>query len=587
MFLVTTANQKFWEPESKKLFLGEWCNPHQGNKNSEREEHKVLPFLWEDRQKVIQSLGYINKLFEKYLKTLSAQLNEIHQVDYSPRYWRIIVGPWLYFFLMGLYDRFLNIHSAINSNKVTNTWIPQNTATPYIPKDYNTFIGWSINDDYNLYLYSLIIIQSGKIPYEEKNEALDLPQEKYNPNVQGVKPLLKTAFHPLFKIVPERYKKIVFVSSYFKLKDLLRLQLYLKQFPALYSSPGPVQKANPDLSLRARLTLPEEENPFETLAKDLVTKQIPTAYLESYQIIHKKALDYFPQNPELILTANDLFGGESFKFWSAHHVSRGCKLAGIQHGGGYGSRKIDSTLLNESRVSDYYYTWGWNLNCNAKTRSLPAGKLLGLKKINPKPAGDILVIGTNSPRYSFRWGDGDIIGPEMVEYFENQGSFYHSLNSKSQAMILFRLYPADYNWDSKSRLNQLAPGMRIYQGNLTMMDQLKQSRLCVCTNNSTTFLETLSINYPTLVFWNTTRYALRKNARPYFDSLRNSGILHDSPESAGNKVNEIFDNPLLWWNSLKVQNSIKYFCSQFAQTNGLNHWKKELKNILDNNQENK
>jgi len=532
-------------------------------------------------------LGYINKLFERYLKALSGQLNELHQVDYPLRYWRIIIGPWLYFFLMGMYDRFLNINSAIDSGKATNTWIPEPPSIPYIPKDYNTFIGWSVNDDYNLYLYSLIIVHSGKIPYEEKSEPLDLPQDKYDPKNYGIKSLLKSALHPLFKKVPERYKKIVFISSYFNFKDLLRLQLYLKQFPALYSSPGPVPNKAPDLSLRNRLILPEGENPFEKLIRDLVPKQIPTAYLESYQSINKEALDYFPKNPELILTANDLFGGESFKFWAAHHVSRGCKLAGIQHGGGYGSRYIDPTLFNESRVCDYYYTWGWKLNCNAKTRALPAGKLLGLKKTRPSLNGDILVIGTNAPRYPYRWGNGDIIGPEMIEYFENQSKFFHSLNTEAQAMLLFRLYPADYDWGSKSRLIELAPGLRIYQGNMSMMDQLKQSRLCVCTNNSTTFLETLSINYPTLVFWDAARYELRKNAKPYFESLKEAGIFHDTPESAGNRVNEIFENPIIWWNSRKVQESVKYFCSQFAQTKGLNRWKNELKKILLENNSNK
>jgi putative transferase (TIGR04331 family) len=60
--------------------------------------------------------------------------------------------------------------------------------------------------------------------------------------------------------------------------------------------------------------------------------------------------------------------------------------------------------------------------------------------------------------------------------------------------------------------------------------------------------------------------------------LREAGILYDSPEKAGKKVNEIFENPWGWWNQYNIQTAKDRFCYQFARTsdNWLEEWNKRL-----------
>ena len=102
--------------------------------------------------------------------------------------------------------------------------------------------------------------------------------------------------------------------------------------------------------------------------------------------------------------------------------------------------------------------------------------------------------------------------------------------------------------------------------------------MSIITANSTTFLETFAANYPTVIFWNPNYFELRESAQHYYDDLKNAGILHDSPESAATKVNEIFEDPMFWWLSEKVQSSKDRFCSRFARTSDdwIAQWKKEL-----------
>jgi len=102
--------------------------------------------------------------------------------------------------------------------------------------------------------------------------------------------------------------------------------------------------------------------------------------------------------------------------------------------------------------------------------------------------------------------------------------------------------------------------------------------LVICTYNATTYLEAFTANIPTVLFWNPEHWELRPSAKPYFDELRNVGILHYTPESATAKVNDISDDPISWWQQTKIQAAKNKFCFQFARTS--NKWLKEWKNEL-------
>jgi putative transferase (TIGR04331 family) len=67
-------------------------------------------------------------------------------------------------------------------------------------------------------------------------------------------------------------------------------------------------------------------------------------------------------------------------------------------------------------------------------------------------------------------------------------------------------------------------------------------------------------------------------AQPYFDSLREADILHDTPESVASKLNKIYQDPNSWWVSPEVQDARNKFCNQFARTSDdwLTQWKREL-----------
>ena len=167
MYLSTTAIEEFWDKSKKIIFLGEWCRLYKRKSEWGKLEHEVLPYHWDDRERLYRDYLYLDCVYEKYLRTLGQTLNEIHDVTHSPRYWRIVVGPWLYTFIQVLYDRYLSISEAVESGKVTATRICKTPDDSWTSGNIGTFEGWCMGDEYNCYLYSWIIKYLKKLPYEE------------------------------------------------------------------------------------------------------------------------------------------------------------------------------------------------------------------------------------------------------------------------------------------------------------------------------------------------------------------------------------------------------------------------------------
>jgi len=93
----------------------------------------------------------------------------------------------------------------------------------------------------------------------------------------------------------------------------------------------------------------------------------------------------------------------------------------------------------------------------------------------------------------------------------------------------------------------------------------------------TTYIEALVMNIPTILFWNpdTPQGRIREEAKEYFNQLKEVNVLHDTPESAAQFINNIFPNQIdNWWHSAEVQNVREKFCNNFAlQTdNPIDQW---------------
>jgi putative transferase (TIGR04331 family) len=577
MFLITTADQRFWKKDGPVLFLGEWCRLYSQKALWQNRQQEVLPYHWDDHQKLAADYQYLQKVYERILNEWSTCLNSVHEKNESIRYWRMIVGPWLFFFIQAFYDRYTCIERAVLTGKVTGCFIGQYELNHSIPRDYEQFNREIVQDSYNQFLYSWIIEHRKLFSYQ----SINVPSSVFDtdlPKKSWLKRMGKNLILAYEQALPHRFNQYVFVSSYLTPKDQWELQRSLKQWPSHFAPEVSAPDAKINWDLRNCLGVSLKENAFEECLSQIISQQIPKAYVEDYKSIREQALSLYPTFPKVIVTANDLYANESFKVFSAEQTKRGTKLVSIQHGGTYGSTLFYASEEHEIEVSDVFYTWGWDIEGNQKAKPLAAAKLNSFgESLRSNPQGPILLMVGLVPRYSYHLYSAYIASTGVIDYFKDQMRFIKGLDEALRKNVLTRLFPQDFDWSQKERFQDEFPGMT-FDHQKSIKESMKSCRLCIATYNSTTFLESFTANYPTVIFWNPMHWQMRPSAQKYYDQLKSAGILHETPESAALKVNEIFNYPESWWQTPEVQQAKNMFCERFAKTSNdwLQEWRQEL-----------
>ena len=73
--------------------------------------------------------------------SLGVRLNEIHNVDHSPRYWRILIGPWLGYFLQVCFDRWSSVQQVLNQPEELEATVLDYPVQAIIPQNMQQFVG--------------------------------------------------------------------------------------------------------------------------------------------------------------------------------------------------------------------------------------------------------------------------------------------------------------------------------------------------------------------------------------------------------------------------------------------------------------
>ena len=254
-FLVTTALEETWpkDPEIPVLFLGEWCRIYSRKERWSRMNAEVLPYHWDDRDKLYQDYQYLQKLYEKLLADLSYKLNQIHNVEHTQRYWRILIGPWLGYFIQMLFDRWFMLKKAIETKEGSVCRVIDRDPITVAPNDMKHFNQMYIEDDWNEVIYGQLL----ELCWGDKiNIELVQSQSSGKKNANNSKQIrnrtlkryVETGIILFNKLFPKN-DGYFFISSYLPLKEDFKLQIRLGQFPKLWRQQS-VPTTNPDIRQR-------------------------------------------------------------------------------------------------------------------------------------------------------------------------------------------------------------------------------------------------------------------------------------------------------------------------------------------------
>jgi putative transferase (TIGR04331 family) len=562
-FLITTALEETWVEDQPALFLGEWCRLYSRKDRWSEMNTALLPYHWDDRDKFYSDYQYLDSLYERILVDLASRLNQIHNVENSIRYCRILVGPWLAYFIQMLFDRWQSIQSAINLFEITGTIVLTGNEEQLVPDDMNQFVELMIGDEWNHHIYSEILHRYGNVRIIVKNisDGYHLPRPKLRKARAGIRlKALRIYFRISKYFVQDR--DAFLSATYLKKLDELYLQLKLGQVPQHWES---IRSAQVPLDIQQRQwEMPSSGNSdFEHFLLFMIPRQIPKVFLEGYQpLIEQTHKLPWPKSPKLIYTSNVLWHDSVAMAYTAEKIEQGTPLVYGQHGGGYGTAKFHFAEEHEIEISDRYLTWGWRGNLTQKFSPIGITKVgnIPLNPVNSKKT--LLIITMNIFRYSYRLCSESAINYQ--NYCNRTFSFVATIKETILQNLLVRLTSQDTGRGQSLMWRERFPNIELDFGSTKIYDLMKEARVVVQTYNQTGILETLGLGIPSVLFCDLKVTPLRKTAIPYYAELKRVGIFHDTPESAAVHVNAIWGDVDAWWNSAEVQDVVAHFTKQYC-----------------------
>ena len=560
-FLITTALEDTWREDQPVLFLGQWCRRFSRRDRWRRLDAEVLPYHWDDRARLHADYQYLSGFYERLLADLALRLNEIHGVDHGLRYWRIVIGPWLGYFVQILFDRWSSIRAAL-AHDLSGTIVLSGSAERLVPNDMIEFLRLMAGDEWNHHIYGQLLRRVSKVPLttRERGEA-DSHRQPEAP-VRGPQQL-RSALAAAYTGVCGSLVRDgdAFLIGTLPPTEEVKLQLRLGQVPQHWQSPPP-SRSPIDVAQRDWVVRGQSESEYEECARALIPAQLPGVWLEGYAALQEQAAGLpWPKHPSVIWAGGAENSDDVFKAWAALKVEEGTPLVISQHGGHYGIGRWSFNEDHETAISDRYLSWGWSDRPNIA----PIGQTRPKRPLGVRHAdqpGALLVLAV-VPRYSY-WMYSIVVAGQWLDYLEDQYAFVSHLPPAVQQALTVRTAPNDYGRDQAARWADRFPAVRVDAGRVAINDLIRQSRIYISTYNATTYLESFTMDVPTVIYWNQRHWEVRDSAVPYFDELARVGIFHDTPESAARHVTAIWDDVETWWTSAAVREVVQRFKDRYC-----------------------
>ncbi len=593
MFLAITGAIEFWDTDDQVLLLGPWCLRYDRKSEWERLRYTMAPNPWEDQRAVHAAAQHCGKVIDSLIADLAVYLNRVHGVRHGERYWRILLEPWLLYYVHPLYDRYVCLKRAIESCRGLRTVVlsPSRYETPIDTMNFLTRLYWEDADWSNLQLYSQILNEIDRRDVVLKEVALS-PHERGSSGRQYycdedelswpesvVKRTTRWACRALVNVATP---KVMLGGGVGLRRNELRRLMWAMAFRGL-ALPAPQvrrRELNRDDVMREGLGDIPASDEFTTVLVRTLKVNLPLVYLEGYSEFREACLKEWPNPPAVLLSSDGWTLHESFKLLAAEFAERGARLVAIQHGAGYGTSEAIPQEDHECTITDRWFSFGWNdPRRGDKVRPLPQPMFLpvengaGPRDQTPK---EILLVAWSHPRYPHRF-ESHPVG-KFDEVLEWLSQFINALPTELRSRLVVRLPGTDRGLCQAQRLTERCGPLCFDDRKQPFRDTLGKYGLVVVDYPSTTCLELLAANVPAVFFWDPKGWPMREEARPYFDALWEAGVLWISPREAATKVSEVYEHSWDWWRQPQVQEARRNFTDRYAlgRHDWLNCWVKTL-----------
>ena len=522
------------------------------------------------------AIRYCDQVLEEVLLELRSVLNDYHRETNSVSFYRILVGPWLLSFLHHFYEKFLIVKEIGHSIGFNRTrYLDQSQWV--VPVDFLDYFEKFSNQDLGAEQQFAQIMQFLNIPGD--NEIVKMPLAQSTQISIGRRNSLVSIVQSLMRFTQKLcYRDSVVLSEHYSGWTAYKLSI-LSGFKFVVDDFRDQEVAYPfqiDWSYRQSKVEGLADTEFKRLVSSAILMNIPAIYLEGYKRLMSTVRGIRRRTPNVIVSATGLSGHNPIiSALAANSGDRTFKLL-IQHGGNYGTDRINASEELERRLGDLFLYWG-------RAGVVPSASALPLQAYKERrrvkdcnKRSNITLFLVELPRYVHRFHTGlrpaGWVNDDKRRVFE-----FLSSSSKIRPNLVIKPYFQDYGWEITTELESAFEWVNIEKRSANHRKLLLQSKICVFPFITTGYLQALAADIPTVIFVDRGFSEFREDAVPLFKRLQNVGILHLSGKSAAEHVELVTDDVFDWWKSVEVVEARQQFLEAYGRTS--KQWVKEWKEI--------
>lgn len=537
---------------------------------------KILPPHISSQLDVRQAHQASESLIDRLLPYIGTLLESSLNASLTDRECRILAGNWAMHYSHSIYDKYLLLNSALRIASDPVIVFPP-LKPVYPPLTVSDAKSQYKNFEASLVLLKRIAVLLGiscqeTDTYEQLQLSPPVDRLVSNTSVLSIRRhAMEITRKTILSINNHASTLLVFLGTSNKLvidKYALKNLLFLKpHLPSLLvlSMPLPELQYRPRSLMANALHTINDKSAF-TICLRLLLTALPRSLYENTARYKGQAAKYtIPNSRPKIITQTGVSGDEVLAHLILQCTQKGMTIYSMQHGGGFGLMRCVPELRHESLCADKFITWGWSYN--SKHVPLHSFHLRRLKRsfrpnqLPPSPLHrNFLYVLTDRPVFALRLQSAPLTG-QISDYHALQLKFFSGLDHVVQRRISVKPYHVSY---SPSNLPWYTDSS-ISVNNNHLSTLLGSYDLFIFDQNSTGFLETLSLNLPTLLILDPQLWDLHPESHALFHHLCSASILHYDYSTACEFLNRNYLAINSWWNSPLVQHSVRLFCSTYAR----------------------
>ena len=543
------------------------------------------PILYNNNQR-LNSFEKCEKIFHSIMNDIYIVLNKTHHVNWQKKSWEILIGHWLKRFIWIVFFKYQNIQNIFNKYKISNVFLSSSDNNEVASHETWQIYNLSIDKEWSWILSSKIIqyIDNNKMTFNKStiiNKNFYEKKTFYERTQNNLSIKLKL-LQKLTHVVNFFFKNNnnLITNTYLPLIEEKKLEILFHQIPRFYSTPK-IDYEPINHNFRNKIKITKDDFCIEgKIIRDLIAYYLPTFVVENFKKL-KLAVDKnnYPSNPKFVYTSNLFEADEAFKYYVADNVSSSKPAIYIvgQHGNSYFTR-VDNNFVNEFTSCDYFLSWGNKSLDNKKIINTFNYKHLNNKKYN-KPGKKLLIVlrslGFNALPYD-RWHEGQ-------KEFDITKKFLLSIKNDFKDDVIIRLHQT-FNYRYKFFVKKFLNGLEEFKidfGYNKIENLAIDSKIIIFNYDSTGFLESLISNKPSICFYPNVFNHLNYDCVEYYKLLKDSKIIFDNEIELKIHLKSIWEDPITWWNSKKVEDARNIFSKMFSKPQNNNPLKSLKEKIIE------